>query len=231
MDGYFYLHQFDCLKFRFFHMLPEIRKYTNCDLVLCSFQLRRHSGSVPQKFLATHWFCSSVVSCFLLNESHAYLSLLDDSDVGSVSVTQVSISVANNFVHLQSAADHGYYAFGAVSDFVYCLLQKMKRTRALTLEEQREEYTTPHHSKFAIEEERFFAGLRVLVALEKVGSYYLKNEFRRDSGKFLENFVNWILSTVSARSAIGQGLSCFSLRILLRGDEHSPLQLFGMMLD
>ena len=91
---------------------------------------------------------------------------------------------------------------------------------------------TPNHSKFAaIEEDRFLAGTRVLSALEKVGSSYLKKDFRRDCRNFLDDFVNCILSTVAARSAIGQGLSCFCPPVLIGGDEHAPLQLFDLLLD
>ena len=65
---------------------------------------------------------------------------------------------------------------------------------------------TPNHSKFAaIEEDRFPAGTRILSALEKVGSPYLKKEFRRNCRKFLEDFVSCVLSTVGERSAIGRG--------------------------
>ena len=91
---------------------------------------------------------------------------------------------------------------------------------------------TPNHSKIAaIEEDRFLAGTRVLSALEKVGSSYLKKEFRRDCRKFLEDFVNCVLSTVAARSAIGQGLSYFCPPVLIGGDDHAPLQLFDLLLD
>ena len=143
-----------------------------------------------------------------------------------------SVSVANNFVRPQSSADYGYYAFGEVSHFVYCLLQKIKQSNVLPLVEMWEEYMTPNHSKFgAIEEDRFLAGSRVLSALEKLGSSYLKKDFRRDCRKFLEDFVNCVLSTVAARSAIGQGLSCFCPPVLNGGDDHAPLQLFDLLLD
>ena len=86
-----------------------------------------------------------------------------------------SVSVANNFVRPQPSADYEYYAFGEVSHFVYCLLQKIKQSSVMPLVENKEEYMTPNHSKFAaIEEDRFLAGTRVLSALEKVGSSYLK---------------------------------------------------------
>ena len=106
-----------------------------------------------------------------------------------------SVSVAKTFVHPESAADYGYYAFGEVTHFVYCLLQKIKKRRVLLLAEQWEEYMAPNHSKFAaIEEDRFFEGTRVLLSLEKMGSPYLKKEFRRDCRKFLEEFVNCIVN-------------------------------------
>ena len=90
----------------------------------------------------------------------------------------------------------------------------------------------PNHSKFAaIEEDRFLAGTQGLSAFEKVGSSYLKKKFRRDCRKFLEDFVNCVLSTVAARSARGQGLSCFCPPILVGGDDHAPMQLFDMLLE
>ena len=150
----------------------------------------------------------------------------------TLSVTLVSVSVAHNFVRPQSSADYGYYAYGEVSHFVYCLLQKIKQSSVLLLVEKWEEYMTPNHSKFAaIEEDRFLAGTRVSSALEKVGSAYLKKEFRRDCRKFLEDFVSCVFSTVAARSSIGQGLSCFCPPVLIGGDDHAPLHLFDLLLD
>ena len=90
----------------------------------------------------------------------------------------------------------------------------------------------PNHSKSAaIETDRFLAGTRVSSALEKVGSSYLKKEFRRDCRKFLEDFVNCVLSTVAARSAIGQRFSCFCPPILVGANDHAPMQLFDMLVD
>ena len=98
--------------------------------------------------------------------------------------------------------------------------------------EKWEEYMAPNYSRFAaIEEDRFLAGTRVLSALEKVGSSYLKKEYRRDCGKFLEDFVSCILSAVAAGSAIGQGLSCFCPPVLIGGDDHAPFQLFDLLHD
>ena len=90
----------------------------------------------------------------------------------------------------------------------------------------------PNHSMFAaIEEDHFLAGTWVLSALKKEGSSYLKKEFRRDCRKFLEDFVNCVLSTVAARSAIGQGLNCFCPSILVGGGNQAPMQLFDMLPD
>ena len=43
--------------------------------------------------------------------------------------------------------------------------------------------------------------------------------------------MNCVLSTVAARSAIGQGLSCFCPPILVSGDDHAPMQLSDVLLD
>ena len=91
---------------------------------------------------------------------------------------------------------------------------------------------TPNHSKFvAIKKDRFLAGTRVSPVFEKVGSSYPKKECRRVCRKFPEDFTNCVLSTVAARSAIGQGLSCVCPPILVAGDDHAPMQLFDMLLD
>ena len=123
-----------------------------------------------------------------------------------------SVSVANNFVHLQSATEYGYYAFGEVAHFVYCPLQKINQSSDLPLFEQWEQCMTPNDSKFAaIEEYRFLADTRMISALKKVGNSFLKKEFRRDCRKILEDFVNCVFSTVTARSVIGQGWVVFAL--------------------
>ena len=142
----------------------------------------------------------------------------------ALSVTHVSVSVANNFVHSSTAADQGYHAFGELARFIYCLLQKIKKTSALPLVEQWEEYFVPNHSRFpAIDDKDFLVGTRVMVALGKVGSHYLQKKFRRDARRFLEDFVNCVLSTVAARSVIGQGLSCFCPAFVVGGDDVAPL--------
>ena len=106
------------------------------------------------------------------------------------------------------------------------------RRVTLPLIEQWEDYVVPNHSRFApIDDKNFLEGTRVMVALGKVGSQNLQREFRRDARRFLEDFLNCVLSTVAARSVIGQGLSCFCPAIVVGGDDVAPLQIFNKLLD
>ena len=144
----------------------------------------------------------------------------------------VSVSVANNFIHRQAADDYGYHAFGELAQFIYCLRQKIKQGSTLPLVEQWDEYVLPNHSKFPpIADGEFLAKTRVLAALNKIGSSYLKREFQRDARRFLEEFTTSVLSTVAARSKIGLRLSCFCPAIIIGGDDHAPLHLLGLLLD
>ena len=68
-------------------------------------------------------------------------------------------------------------------------------------------------------------------ALEKMTSQYLKKEFRSSACRFLEEFTSTDFSTVAARSKLGQGVSCFCPEIIIGGDDHSALFLFGQLLD
>ena len=150
----------------------------------------------------------------------------------ALSVTHVSVSVANNFIHSSTAADQGYHAFGELERFKYCLLQKIKKASALPLVEQWEDYVVPNHSRFpAIDDKDFLVGTHVMAALDKVGSHHWQKEFRRDARRFLEDFVNCVLLSVAARSVIGQSLSCFSPAIMVGGDDVALLQLFNKLLD
>ena len=126
----------------------------------------------------------------------------------ALSMMHVSVPVADNFVHSSSAADEGYHACAELARFVYCLLQKIKKASSLPLVEQWEVNMVPNHSRFpAIDDKNFLVGTRVMAALGKVGCHYLQKEFRRDARRFLEDFVKCVLSTVAARSVIGQGSS------------------------
>ena len=82
--------------------------------------------------------------------------------------------------------------------------------------EKWEAYMLPNHSCFgAIPEEHFLEGTRLLASLDKINSSYIRKEFRRDCRRSLEDLVSTILSTVAARSPIGQGLSCFCPEIVI----------------
>ena len=115
---------------------------------------------------------------------------------------------------------------------MYCLLQKIKKASSLPLVEQWEEYVVVNHSRFVpIDDKNFLEGTRVMAALGKVGSQFLQKEIRRDARRFLEDFLNCVLSTVASRSVIGQGLSCFCPAIVVGGDAVAPLQLFNKLVD
>ena len=89
-----------------------------------------------------------------------------------------------------------------------------------------------NHSSFgAIAEEHFLEGTRLLSSPEKIKSSFLRKEFRRDSRRFLDDLVSTVLSTVAARSPVGQGLSCFCPEIVIGGDDYSAFHLFGQLLD
>ena len=57
---------------------------------------------------------------------------------------------------------------------------------------------TPNHSRVpVIDEKDFHSGVRLMTALDKIGSQYLRIDFCRDVYRFLEEFVNFLLSTVA----------------------------------
>ena len=143
------------------------------------------------------------------------------------------VSVAHNFTELDAGlADYGYLAFGEPSRFVYCLLQKVKRSSDLPVIEKWEAFMLPTHSCFgSIAEDHFLEGTRLLASLEEINSSFPQKEFRRDCRRFLEDLVSTILSTVDARSPAGQGLSCFCPEMVIEGDDYSAFHLFGQLLD
>ena len=90
----------------------------------------------------------------------------------------------------------------------------------------------PNQSCFgAIEEEPFPEGTRLLSSLEKTNSSFFRKELQKDCHRFLEDFVSTIVSTVAARSPVGQGLSCFCLEIIIGGDDNSAFYLFVQLLN
>ena len=116
-----------------------------------------------------------------------------------------SVSVANNFVHPQTANYYGNHTFGELARFIYCLLQKIKQGSSLPLVEQWDEQVLANHLKFPpIADGEFLSGTRVMAALNKIGSSYLEKESQRNARRFLEEFTNSVLSTVAARSKTGQ---------------------------
>ena len=145
----------------------------------------------------------------------------------------LSVSDNNNFVAEQSpGSGYVYRAYGELSHFVYCILQKIKKSESLPLVEKWEDYMLPSHSSFAaIDEEHFLVGTRIHAALAKMSSSYLRKEFRNNARRFLDEFCTTILSTVAARSKLGQGVSCFCPEIILGGDDHSAFFLHGQLLD
>ena len=140
-----------------------------------------------------------------------------------------SLSDNNNLIAEQSlGSGYGYRAYGELSHFVYCILQKIKKSESLPLIEKWEDYMLPNHSSFAaIAEEHFLVGTRINEALEEMSSSYLRKELRSNARRFLEEFCSTILSTVAARSKLGQGVSCFCPEIFLGGDDHSAFFLHG----
>ena len=144
-----------------------------------------------------------------------------------------SVSDNNNFVTQQPPRnDYGYRAYSELSHFLYCLLQKIKASGSLPVVEKWESYMLPNHSSFtAIEVQYFHVGTRVHSALEKMTSQYLKKEFRSSARRFLEDFASTVLSTVAARSKLGQGVSCFCPEVIVGGDDHSAFFLFEQLLE
>ena len=145
----------------------------------------------------------------------------------------LSVSDNNNFVTQQPPRnDYGYRAYGELSHFVYSLLQKIKASGSLPVIEKWESYMLPNHSSFAaIGKEHFLVGTRVHAALEKMRSQQLKKEFRSSARRFLEEFTSTVLSTVAARSKLGQGVSCFCPEITIGCDDHSAFFLFGQLFE
>ena len=191
--GTSYQDQIARLKFRLLHLLPEICEKSH------TFLLSFHGHVVVQEKFCSVFPRNTLVSfhdgaTFVFGWIASSHQSMGDCGSFAMSMIQVFVSVAKNFVHSSTAADQGYHAFGDLARFVYCLLQKIKKASSLPLVEQWEEYVVPNHSRLpAIDERDFLSGTRVTVALDKVGSQYLQTEFLRDDCRFLEEFVNCVL--------------------------------------
>ena len=74
-------------------------------------------------------------------------------------------------------------------------------------------------------------GTRVYAALEKKSISYSKLEIRTEARRFPEKICSTILSTVAARSKLGQRVSCFCPELILGRYDHSAFFLYGQLLD
>ena len=139
--------------------------------------------------------------------------------MGHHAVFTFCVSDACNFTaNPSSVCDYGYRAFGELAGFACWLLQKIKSAQSLPLVEKCEDLMLPNDSQIPpIEEKEFLPRSRVAGAREKVSNVYLRNEFRKDARNFLEELTSAVLSTVAARSDVGQGLSSFYPKIVVRG--------------
>ena len=71
----------------------------------------------------------------------------------------------------------------------------------------------------------------MITVLDNVASQHLRTEFCRDARRFLEEFVNCLLSNVALRSLIGQGSNCFCPAIVVGGNDFAPFQRINKLLD
>ena len=65
----------------------------------------------------------------------------------------------------------------------------------------------------------------------KIVQLLLEEGIPEQSPSLLEGFCSTILSTMAARSKLGQGVSCFCPEIIFGGDDHSAFFLHGQLLD
>ena len=83
------------------------------------------------------------------------------------------------------------------------------------------------HSCFgAVEEEPFLEGMLLFAALEKLESYFLTSEIRKDCCPNLEEFFSTKPSIVAARPLAGQRFSCFFLDVIIGVDDFSASYTF-----
>ena len=143
------------------------------------------------------------------------------------------VLVAHELNELHSGrVDYFYLEFGELCQFVFLLLEKIKRSSDLLVIEKWEAYTFPEHSCFgAVEEELFLEGIRILPVFKKVNTTFLRLEFCGDCCCFLDDFASIILSTIAAHSLVGQGLGCFCPKIVIAEDDYSAALVFGQLLN
>ena len=125
-----------------------------------------------------------------------------------------------------------YRVYGEVARFTYFPLQNRKSPNSLLMIDRWEKYMLPHQSRFRrIEEKNILTGNRVAVALDNMGIRYVKNEFIKESRRFLKDLMSTVLLTVASRSELGQQLGCFCPKKVIRRDEHSHCHLLGQFKD
>ena len=105
------------------------------------------------------------------------------------------VSDSHNFVpERQRPHDYGFRAYGELSRFVYCLLQKVKDSESLPLIEKWETYMLPNHSSFtSVPLENFLVGSRFLEYVSKLPSPSLRSSFKQDCFTFFEDLISQIL--------------------------------------
>ena len=173
IDGYFYIDQLGRIQFRLFHLIP-IKCWYSCQLSRLS-SIFFSSGMLCMEVLGVNMYQSLLCP---------YLQIL----VGISRSQRVPFLVAFSFpnvvfsgvylfqtVTISSDSSPSEVAYGELSQFVRCLLQKIRTSGSLPLLEKWEKYIFPNHSAFAAtKEEHFLVGTRFDVALEKMPSSYLK---------------------------------------------------------
>ena len=112
--------------------------------------------------------------------------------------------------------DFRFLAFRAHSRFVYCLLRKNKRSSDLPVIEKWGTYMLQNHSSLGpIEEEIFLKMTRLLTALEKVKSNFLKTSSEETAA------VSWRILTAKSSPPLplalwlGKGSNFFARRVSL----------------
>ena len=181
------------MRFRLFHLILEMcwysrplsylrsyREFTRASLCGDS-RSQRVVFLVASSFRVDQGFSRSQLGVLLVASSILVGQGFSRSQLGVLLVASSfrvgpqgysSVSDNNNFVPEQSPENgYGYRAYGELSHFVYCILQKIKKSESLPLVEKWEDYMLPNHSLFAaVDEEHFVVGTRIHEALEKMSS-------------------------------------------------------------
>ena len=149
MDGYLYHDQLARMKFRLFYLLLGICKCLRHILSMI------HVGTkwfriIPLKISRKSLVLSHIESIFhfWLN-FHASWHNVGDSGFRNV-CDICSVSVANNFIHSQTASDYGYHSIGELARLFYCRVLKIKQGSSLPLLKQWEQYVLANHSRFSL---------------------------------------------------------------------------------